>query len=196
MLDERMKMMLKAANTLTAGDLDVMRNVVSTATVIPAVDAVGVVTAVEDEPVEPMKMAGPILEDRSASTRSVRSRKAHARKAMSPAVISRGKYERQRTRESKVSTECVGEEREKHDWWPVGTELVGEMGPDIFTATVVENAQVKSGRSILITSGPAAGKLCITPTGAAIEATEAYRQKHNLGRGGGVTNGWSFWKAG
>ena len=28
---------------------------------------------------------------------------------------------------------------------------------------------------------------------AAMEATEAYRQAHNLGRGGGVTNGWMFW---
>ena len=63
-----------------------------------------------------------------------------------------------------------------------------------FTATVVENAQVRSGRSLLITSGPAMGKVCLTPTRAAIEATEHYRQANNLGRGGGVTNGWDFWK--
>jgi hypothetical protein len=48
--------------------------------------------------------------------------------------------------------------------------------------------------SLLITSGPASGKVCLTPTRAAIEATEAYRQTHNLGRGGGVTNGWEFWQ--
>ena len=107
----------------------------------------------------------------------------------------RGEYERQRTRESKVSTSCVGHEREKHDWWPVGTELVGRMGTEAFTAMVVENTQVKSGRSLLITSGAAAlGKTCRTPTRAAIEATEAYRQANKLGRGGGVTNGWEFWK--
>jgi hypothetical protein len=69
------------------------------------------------------------------------------------------------------------------------------MGPDIFTATVVENAQVKSNRSILIASGAAASRLCNTPTRAAVEATEAYRQAHSPGRGGGVTNGWDFWKA-
>ena len=108
--------------------------------------------------------------------------------------MARGEYERQRTRESKISTACVGHEREKHDWWPVGTELIGRIGSETFTATVVENAQVKSGRSLLITSGPASGKVCLTPTRAAIEATEHYRQANNLGRGGGVTNGWDFWK--
>jgi len=37
-------------------------------------------------------------------------------------------------------------------------------------------------------------RVCLTPTRAAIEATEHYRQAHDLGRGGGVTNGWEFWK--
>jgi hypothetical protein len=110
------------------------------------------------------------------------------------AATNRGEYERQRTRESKISTSCIGHEREKHDWWPVGTELIGRIGSETFTATVMENAQVKSGRSLLITSGPANGRICITPTRAAMEATEACRQSHNLGRGGGVTNGWDFWK--
>jgi hypothetical protein len=108
--------------------------------------------------------------------------------------LPRGEYERQRTRESKVSTVCVGHEREKHDWWPVGTQLEGRIGSEVFTAMVVENSQVKSGRSILITSGAASGKMCLTPTRAAIEATESYRQANKLGRGGGVTNGWMFWK--
>ena len=72
--------------------------------------------------------------------------------------------------------------------------LIGRIGAEPFTARVVENASVKSGRSVLITSGPANGRICITPTRAAMEATEAYRQAHNLGRGGGVTNGWDFWK--
>ena len=76
----------------------------------------------------------------------------------------------------------------------VGAELVGHIGAEEFTAQVVKNDQVKSGRSILITSGALQGKVCLTPTRAAIEATEDYRQTHNLGRGGGVTNGWTFWK--
>jgi hypothetical protein len=71
---------------------------------------------------------------------------------------------------------------------------VARIGNEEFTAQVVENSQVKSGRSLLITSGPAKSKLCITPTRAAMEATEAYRQANHLGRGGGVTNGWEFWR--
>jgi hypothetical protein len=106
---------------------------------------------------------------------------------------SRGERERSRTRESKISTACVGREREKHEWWPVGTELAGRLGSETFTATVVENPQVKSGRSLVITSGPANGKVCLTPTRAAIEATETYRQAQNWGRSG-VTNGWDFWQ--
>ena len=48
------------------------------------------------------------------------------------------------------------------------------MCDQTFTAEVVENARVKSNRSLLITSGPAQGTVCITPTRAAMEATEAY----------------------
>lgn len=107
--------------------------------------------------------------------------------------LDRGERERLRTRESKVSTACVGQPRESHTWWPLNTDLIGRIGAETFTARVVENPHVKSGRSLLITSGAANGRLCITPTRAAIEATEAYRQTQNLGRGGGVTNGWSFW---
>jgi len=59
---------------------------------------------------------------------------------------------------------------------------------------LVRDPAVKSGRSLQIRTGAAAGKVCITPTRAAIEATEAYRQAHNMGRGGGITNGWEFWK--
>lgn len=76
----------------------------------------------------------------------------------------------------------------------MGTELIGQIGSEQFTAVVVENPAVKSGRSLRITSGAATGKVCITPTRAAIEATEDYRQAHKLGRGGGITNGWEFWK--
>ncbi|MBK8270260.1 MAG: hypothetical protein IPK83_18985 [Planctomycetes bacterium] len=105
-----------------------------------------------------------------------------------------GERERLRTRESKVSTTCVGQPREPHEWWPVGTSLEGRIGKEVFDASVVPNPRVKSGRSILIDSGPAQGRVCLTPTRAAIEATEEYRRIANLGRGGGVTNGWSFWK--
>jgi len=198
MLDKKLEVMLQAANTLTAEDLDYLRGGAPVAAAhaersgssnaeTGPVDSVEAPERVEPEDATAVAPAIPSVQGAGPRRRSP----AHA----SAGASSRGEYERRRTRESKVSTECIGHERQKHDWWPVGTELVGSMGLEVFTATVVENAQVKSGRSILLTSGPAAGKLCLTPTRAAIEATEAYRQAHNLGRGGGVTNGWQFWKA-
>ncbi len=193
-----MNLMLDAANALTADDLDCLRGLASAAPsglpdeareteVLVAPDVAG--PASSDDRVE----AG----DASSPVRPQQRARAAARQRGTPTSsgMSAGEYERQRTRESKVATACIGHEREKHDWWPLGTTVVGRVGSETFTATVVENANVKSNRSLLITSGPANGRICITPTRAAMEATEAYRQAHNLGRGGGVTNGWEFWKA-
>jgi hypothetical protein len=166
MLDERTRMMLEVANTLTAEDLDFVRGSTVTRRARPA------------------KAPAPMTNDSLPLTPA----------SQSTGVPSRGERERLRTRDSKVSTACLGSMRPGHQWWPIGTELVGIIGAERFTARVVENPQVKSGRSVLITSGPAQGRICITPTRAAIEATEGHRQTHNLGRGGGVTNGWTFWK--
>jgi hypothetical protein len=190
--------MLDAANALTADDLDCLRGVAPAAPnrssaehgdseVLVTPDVAGL--AGSDNRVE--------AEDASLPVRPQQRARAAARQCGAPTFsgMSAGEYERQRTRESKVATACIGHEREKHDWWPLGTTVVGQIGSETYTATVVENANVKSNRSLLITSGPANGRICITPTRAAMEATEAYRQTHNLGRGGGVTNGWEFWKA-
>ncbi len=205
MLDKKLEMMLAAANTLTADDLDCLRG---SAPIGPAgeleASEPGDTTAVAvdasadaiEAGVAPGADGSEDAVPAACSSQPRHTRRARRRPPVpaSAGASSRGEYERQRTRESKVSTECIGHEREKHDWWPVGTDLVGEIGPEIVTATVVENTEVKSGRSILITSGPASGKVCLTPTRAAMEATEAYREAHNLGRGGGVTNGWTFWQ--
>lgn len=166
MLDKRTELMLQAASLLTAEDLDYLRGVSppTTRKVKPAVP-----------PPAPVQAPVPVPPRRPSDD------------------LTRGERERQRTRESKTSTTCVGQVRAGHEWWPLGTELVGRMRDEIFTARVVENPRVKSNRSLLITSGPAQGTVCITPTRAAIEATEAYRQASGLGRGGGVTNGWTFW---
>ncbi|OQZ06790.1 MAG: hypothetical protein B6D36_03235 [Planctomycetes bacterium UTPLA1] len=171
MLDKKTEQMLRIANVLTAEELDEIHG--STAMLPPLSEPADEADAVEQK----------AQEYESHSTDS------------SEPDATRGERERKRTRESKVSTACVGQPREPHTWWPIGTELVGQMGSEKFSATVIENTQVKSGCSVLITSGAAKGKLCLTPTRAAMEATEAYRQANGLGRGGGVTNGWSFWKA-
>ncbi|GMU20516.1 MAG: hypothetical protein AMXMBFR13_06130 [Phycisphaerae bacterium] len=172
MLDKKTEMMLSVATLLTAEDLDQLR-----------------ATAPMQE------SAGPDLDPPPEENEvAVSAQNVDAVPATSLGGISQGERERLRTRESKIATQCVGAERPMHDWWSIGTELIGRMGSEVFTATVVENLRVKSGRSLKITSGAADGTICRTPTRAALEATEAYRQANNLGRGGGVTNGWEFWK--
>lgn len=170
MLDKKTEQMLRVANLLLAEDLEEIHGTAVAPSICP-------------EPTDEPDVANQIPPDPNADP------------TLPPdSDSSRGARERTRTRESKVSTACVGQAREPHTWWPLGTDLIGQVGSEQFTATVVENDQVKSGRSVLITSGAAKGKVCITPTRAAMEATEAFRQANNLGRGGGVTNGWSFWK--
>jgi len=178
MLDDRMGTMLEVANTLTTEDLEFIRS-----------DGVVRVAEAKRPPRKRAQRDTPSPAAPVAVAETV-----PAAPAVPARASSRGKYERNRTRESKVSTECLGEERVKHDWWPLGTDVVGQIGTEFFTAVVVENTSVKSGRSLKITSGPAQGRICITPTRAAMEATEAYRQAHKVGRGGGVTNGWLFWQ--
>lgn len=221
MLDERTQMMLEAASALTAEDIDFLKSGSQAAPrhdeairVLPG--AVGVVAEVKsvstaqaqtpDEETSPLEQTAAVGTAQNGGRRKRKSKVVSDAKAfksagsLSPSMqtatgsFSRGEYERNRTRESKVSTACLGAEREKHEWWPLGTELIARLGTEVFEATVVKNSSVKSGRSLVITSGAALGKVCITPTRAAIESTEAFRAANHLGRGGGVTNGWTFWQ--
>jgi hypothetical protein len=197
-LDKKMNLMLDAANTLTADDLDCLRSTAPAALGGSSAEESEAEVLVAPDSADPAGSDTRVAaDDASSPVRPQQRARASARQRVAPTSggMSAGEYERQRTRESKVSTACIGHEREKHDWWPLGTTVVGQIGSETFTATVVQNANVKSNRSLLITSGPANGRICITPTRAAMEATEAYRQAHTLGRGGGVTNGWEFWKA-
>lgn len=176
MLPRKIELMLNVASTLTAEDLDDLRasaDDLATDEEAPSPEAVAA-TALTD---------GPDEGDGDADGGNGGN------------GTMRGARERARARESKVSTACLGQPREPHTWWPVGTVLVGKIGAETFTAVVVENPRVKSNRSLQIASGAASGRICLTPTRAAIEATETYRQAHQLGRGGGITNGWSFWKS-
>jgi len=169
MLNDCTEGMLKAASELTAEDLDALQTTL--------------VVGNSPHVLAPARCVAAVALENPERTPEVSPRSDG----------SRGNRERSRTRESKVSTVCVGTERQRHEWWGVGTDLAGRLGSEVFTATVVENSQVKSGRSLLITSGPSNGQVCLTPTRAAIEATEAFRQTHGLGRAG-VSNGWEFWK--
>ena len=198
MLDKKLNLMLETAATLTADDLDCLRGIASTGMVgTPDEADAPAPSRVADDGYQacshehaPTNEASPTPQVAPATQTAHRGRTA-----VTSSGVSAGEYERQRTRESKVSTACLGRERDKHEWWLLGTTVIGQIGTETFTATVVKNTSVKSNRSLLITSGAASGRVCITPTRAAMEATEVYRQAHNLGRGGGVTNGWEFWKA-
>jgi hypothetical protein len=208
MLDDRMRMMLEAANTLTAEDLDFIRaDGVAVAPVpqepcaLKARPSRGFRRKPPKERVSSESSTSPVVTLATPVSARCCGVGQSAAAVNAPAAVatpmasSRGEYERNRTRESKVSTGCLGVARSHRIWWLPGTELVGRIGNEVFTAQVIENPAVKSGRSLRITSGPAQGRVCLTPTRAAIEATEAYRQAYNLGRGGGVTNGWVFWQA-
>ena len=190
MPDQDLEQMLAVANALTAEDLDRLRGERNGEARRSAQRTRGSIEAEapSQNVAAPASRAPALLAEPAAPPPPA------APPATSGSAASRGAYERQRPRESKVSTGCLGNERPTHEWWPVGTKLAGRMGEGIFTAQVVENPRGKSGRSILITSGPADGAVCLTPTRAALEATQAYRKANNLGRAGGVTNGWTFWQ--
>jgi hypothetical protein len=175
MLDRKTEAMLQIANSLTAEDLDEIRAGALANSATVEVDADPVATTTPD----PQATDSPRDDDDDEAA---------------GVELTRGERERSRTRESKVSTGCLGQPREAHTWWPIGTELTGQFGTESFSAVVIENPRIKSGCSIRITSGAANGQVCLTPTRAAIEATEDYRQTNGLGRGGGITNGWTFWK--
>lgn len=195
MLDKQVEILLQIANTLTVEDLEALRTETHTRPDRRTTRPAETRSHAKDYAEATTQEACTDQANRDLVQEPEETRQAGTPSEAGASGVPRGEYERQRTRESKISTACIGRERERHEWWPVGTELVGTMGQETFTAMVVENQQVKSGRSLLITSGAASGKVCITPTRAAIEATEHYRQRHGLGRGGGVTNGWTFWQA-
>ena len=81
----------------------------------------------------------------------------------------------------------------EHRWPEVGAILEADYHGAHYEAEVVLAPGYKSGRAVRILTGPAAGMLCRSPSGAMLKATEWQRQQQKLGRRG-VSNGWSFWR--
>ncbi len=81
----------------------------------------------------------------------------------------------------------------KHDWPAVGTILEADYEGQHYGVAVVAAPQHKTGKGLKIVTGPAAGVICRSPTGAMLKATEAQRNEQGLGRKG-VANGWAFWQ--
>jgi len=82
----------------------------------------------------------------------------------------------------------------KREWPAVGTILEADYEGVHYEAEVIEAPRYRSGKALKILTGPAAGKVHHSMTGAMLAATEVQREEEGLGRKG-VANGWEFWKA-
>lgn len=81
----------------------------------------------------------------------------------------------------------------KHEWPEIGTILEANYHGVHYEAEVIASARNKSGKAVKVITGPAAGQILRSPSGAMLKATEAQRQAQDLGKKG-VANGWAFWK--
>jgi hypothetical protein len=80
----------------------------------------------------------------------------------------------------------------EHEWPQVGTILEAEYEGTRYEAEVISMPRYKSGKAIRLTTGPAAGEVERSMSGAMLTATEKQREEDDLGRKG-VSNGWKFW---
>jgi hypothetical protein len=81
-----------------------------------------------------------------------------------------------------------------HEWPEVGAILEADYDGVHYEAEVIAAPRYRSGRALKILTGPAAGGVCHSFSGAMLRATEAQRQEQGLGRKG-AASGWAFWKA-
>lgn len=92
------------------------------------------------------------------------------------------------------SSEKKGKRRKvEHEWPQVGAVLGADYRGTRYEAEVIEVPRYKSGKAIRILTGPAAGEVERSMSGAMLTATEAQREENDLARKG-VSNGWEFWK--
>jgi len=83
----------------------------------------------------------------------------------------------------------------QREWPAVGTILEADYEGVHYEAEVITAPRYKSGRALKILTGPAAGTIFHSMTGAMLAATKVQRHENDLGRKG-VANGWDFWNAG
>ena len=84
----------------------------------------------------------------------------------------------------------------EHPWPEVGTVLEADYFGTHYTAEVIEapaGRKLKSGKTVRVTSGPAAGTEHASMSGAMEAATEQQRNEQALGRKG-CLSGWDFWR--
>ncbi len=103
-----------------------------------------------------------------------------------------------RVKSTQCSTDTQSAKKRKrrhisHEWPEVGQILEANYEGMLYEAEVIKAPQYKNGRALRILTGPAAGKVTHSMTGAMLVATEVQRKEQGLGRRG-VANGWGFWK--
>jgi hypothetical protein len=81
-----------------------------------------------------------------------------------------------------------------HEWAEVGAILEADYHGVHYEAEVIAAPRYRSGRALKLLTGPAAGAICHSFSGAMLRATEAQRREQGLGRKG-AASGWGFWKA-
>ena len=81
-----------------------------------------------------------------------------------------------------------------HEWAEVGVILEADYHGVHYEAEVVAAPRYQSGRALKILTGPAAGAVCHSFSGAMLVATETQRRESGLGRKG-AASGWGFWRA-
>jgi len=84
----------------------------------------------------------------------------------------------------------------EHEWPEVGTILHADYFGEHYTAEVIAappERNLKSGKMIKLTSGPASGFVHTSMSRAMEAATAKQREDQNLGRKG-CLSGWEFWK--
>jgi len=79
-----------------------------------------------------------------------------------------------------------------HEWPDAGAVLEADYKGRHYEAEVISMPRYKSGKAIRILTGPAAGEVERSMSGAMMTATEKQREENDLGRSG-VSNGWTFW---
>ena len=81
-----------------------------------------------------------------------------------------------------------------HEWAEVGTLLCADYHGVHYEAEVIAAPRHRSGRALKLLTGPAAGAVCRSFSGAMLRATESQRQEQGLGRKS-AASGWGFWRA-
>lgn len=79
------------------------------------------------------------------------------------------------------------------EWPEAGTLLVADYHGVHYEAGVIPAPRHKSGSAVKVLTGPAAGKVFRSLSGAMLEATAQQRAEQGLGKKG-VANGWAFWR--